>query len=197
MRTQHLLLLVVPMTLAACARPVPGARPHDDSAAGHRREAADHGAAADRSLVFTGSKAYYDSVYTEHKRIRAAHLRAAQELEAEYAAACGDAARDEVMAWPTITATDAVPGGVILHLAPTEGSEEEVLARLECHRAALALDGFARFPDDPLAVERLDIVVHHEQGGTAVMLGVEDEAHAKELRRRVELVARSPDAATL
>lgn len=192
MRTQTQLLLAIPITLAACTRPVPGARPHDQSMTGHREEAATHEAAADRGLVFTGSKAYYDSVYTEHRRIAAAHLRAAQQLEAEYTAACGGRARDSVGAWPEITAAEPVPSGVILHLAPTAGSHEHVLADLECHRAALARDGFAGFPDDPLAVEALDIVVHDEPGGTAVMLGVEDEAHAKELRRRADLLAPTP-----
>jgi hypothetical protein len=127
-------------------------------------------------------------VHTEHKRIAAAHFRAAQELEASYRAACGDRARDALAAWPEIKATDAVPGGVILHLAPEVGAKDAVLSRLECRRAALAVEGFARFPDDPLALERLDVVVHDEPDGTAVMLGVEDEAHAKELRRRVDLV---------
>jgi hypothetical protein len=45
------------MTLAACSRPVPGARAHDDSIAGHRQQAAAHQAEAERTLVFTGSKA--------------------------------------------------------------------------------------------------------------------------------------------
>jgi len=188
MRTTNLLLLAVPMTFAACSRPAPGTRAHDDSVAGHRQEAASHQAEA-RSLAFVNSKTYYQSVSLDHKRLAAAHLRAAEQLEAEYAAACEDRAPDTVTAWPEVKATDEVPGGIVLHLTPEVGSEEEVLAHLECHRAALAVEGFDRFPDDPLAIEMLDVVVHDEPGGTAVMLGVEDDAQVTELRRRVDVVA--------
>jgi hypothetical protein len=191
MMTRNLLVLAIPLTVAACSRPAPGTRAHDDSAAGHRQEAASHQAQADAMLAYASSKAYYQSVQQEHKRLAAAHLRAAQQLEAEYAAACKDRAPDTVTAWPEVASTDGVPGGVVLHLPPEVGSEEEVLADLECHRAALALEGFDRFPDDPLAIENLDVIVHEEPGGTAVMFGVEDAPQATELRRRVNLVARA------
>lgn len=78
----------------------------------------------------------------------------------------------------------------MLHLTPEVGSEEEVIAHFECHRAALALEGFDRFPDDPLAIQNLDVVVHDEPGGTAVMFGVGD-AQVQELRRRVDAIARA------
>lgn len=190
MMTKNLLLLAIPMTLAACSRPAPGTRAHDDSATGHRQEAASHQAEAG-SLAFANSKAYYQSVYQDHTRLAAAHLRAAEQLEAEYAAACEDRAPETVTAWPDVASTDEVPGGIVLHLTPAVGSENEVLAHLECHRAALALEGFDRFPDDPLAIEKLDVVVHDEPGGTAVMFGVEDDAQVTELRRRVDLVAKA------
>lgn len=191
MMTKNLLLLAIPMTLTACSRPAPGTRAHDDSAAGHRQEAAAHQAEADRTLAYASSKAYYQSVHQDHKRLASAHLRAAQQLEAEYAAACEDRAPDEVTGWPEVASTDEVAGGIVLHLTPEVGSEDEVLAHFECHRAALALEGFDRFPDDPLAIEQLDVVVHDEPGGTAVMFGVEGDAQVKELRRRVDLVARA------
>ncbi len=191
MMTKNLLLLAVPMTLAACSRPAPGTRAHADSAAGHRQEAASHQAEADATLAYANSKAYYQSVHMDHKRLAAAHLRAAEQLEAEYTAACEDRAPDTVTAWPEVKATDEVPGGIVLHLTPKVGSEEEVLAHLECHRAALAVEGFDRFPDDPLAIEKLEVVVHDEPGGTAVMFGVKDDAQVTELRRRVDVVAKA------
>ncbi|MBZ0231430.1 MAG: hypothetical protein K8M05_03705 [Deltaproteobacteria bacterium] len=187
MLTKTLLVLAVPFAVAACSRPVKGAQPYDDSAAGHRAEAAEHQADADKTLAYTGSKAYYDSVHRDHKVAAKAHLRAAQKLEAEYAEACEDRAPDTLTAWPDVASTDEVDGGVVLHLTPSMGDEEEVLTHLRCHRAALALEGFDRFPDDPLALAELDIVVHDEPGGTAVMLGV-DSGDVGELRRRVQAV---------
>lgn len=185
--TKTLLVLALPIFVAACSRQVPGSRPYDDSAAGHRQEAAEHQADADKTLAYTGSKAYYDSVHRDHKVAAAAHLRAAQKLEADYAEACEERAPDTVTAWPDVASTDEVDGGVVLHLTPSMGSEEEVLAHLRCHRAALALEGFDRYPNDPLALVELDIVVHDEPGGTAVMLGVDDK-DVSELRRRVVAV---------
>lgn len=190
MMTKALFLLAVPFTLAACSRPAPGTRAHDDSAAGHRQEAAAHQAEADRTLVFAGSKAYYQSVHSDHKRLAKAHLGAAQQLEAEYAAACQDRAPETTTDWPEIVSTDEVPGGVVLHLSPATGSEEDVLAHLKCHRAALAMEGFDKYPNDPLAVTKLDIIVHDESGGAAVMLGVDGEDQVADLRRRVDAIER-------
>lgn len=187
MMTKTLLVLTVPFAVAACTRQVRGAQPYDDSAAGHRAEAAAHQADADRTLAYTGSKAYYDSVHRDHKVAAKAHLRAAEKLEADYAQACEDRAPDTMTAWPDVASTDNVPGGIVIHLTPSMGDENEVLAHLHCHRAALALDGFDRYPNDPLAITDLDIVVHDEPGGTAVMLGVDDN-HVDELRRRVVAV---------
>lgn len=186
--TRNLLLFIVPMALA-CSRPAPGTRAHDDSAVGHRAEAASHQAEADATLVFTGSKAYYESVHREHQRLAAAHLRAAQQLEAEYARACEGRPRDE--GWPEIASADEVPGGVVLHLTPESGSADEVMAKLECRRASLALNGFDHYPEDPLAVDAIDVIVHAEPGGTAVMFGVEGDADVEELRRRAEAIARA------
>ena len=187
MMTKTLLVLAIPFAVAACTRQVRGAQPYDDSAAGHRAEAAEHQADADKTLAYTGSKAYYDSVHREHKVAAKAHLRAAQKLEADYAEACEDRAPDTMTAWPDVASTDEVEGGIVLHLTPSMGDENEVLAHLQCHRAALALDGFDRHPNDPLAIAELDIVVHEEPGGTAVMLGVDDN-DVGELRRRVVAV---------
>jgi hypothetical protein len=187
---KNLLLLAIPITLAACSRPAPGTRAHDDSAAGHREEAAKHQAEADQTLAYANSKAYYQSVHQDHKRLAKAHLRAAEQVEAEYAAACEDRAPESVKAWPEVKSTDEIPGGIVLHLSPDLGSEEEVIAHFECHRAALALEGFDRFPDDPLALESLDVIVHDEPGGTAVMFGVDGDAQVGELRWRVDACAR-------
>lgn len=187
MSNMKLFLLALPLTIAGCG-PAPGTRAHDDSVAGHRRQSEAHQADADK-LAFPNSKTYYQSVRQDHERLAAAHLRAAQQLEAEYAAACQDRAPDAAKQWPDVASVELVPGGVVLHFTPAVGSEDEVLANIECHRAALAVDGFDRFPDDPLALPTLDVVVHAEQGGTAVMLGVDDDAQVAELRRRAEVVA--------
>ena len=189
MTRTHLLLLAVPITAVACGRPADrGTHPHDDSAAGHRAEAAQHQADADKTLVFTGSKAYYESVHRDHKDAAKAHLRAAEVLEAEYAEACEHRAPDTLTAWPDVASTDEVPGGVVLHV--TSMSDEEAVAHLRCHRAALAVEGLDKFPDDPLAIAELDVVVHEEPTGTAVMLGVAAD-NLDELRRRVDAVERA------
>lgn len=191
MNSKPLLLLVFPFAVVACGPPA-GTRAHDDSAAGHRQDAAKHQAEAEaeRALVYTGSKAYYNTAYHDHKRLAAAHLRAAQQLEADYATACEQRAPDTGTTWPAIASTEEVSGGAVVHLGSEVGSASHVLAQLECHRAALAIDGFDHFPDDPLAIEQLELVVHGEPGGTAVMFGVENDDQVKELRRRVEVIAR-------
>lgn len=188
MMTRKPLLFVALITLAACG-PAPAIRPHDDSVAGHRRDAASHQAEADATVAYANSRSYYQNVHRNHQRLAAAHLRAAEQLEAEYATACKGRAPDAVSAWPVVQSTDEVPGGVVLHLPRDVGSEATVLAQLECHRATLALDGFDRFPDDPLAIDELDIVVHAESSGTAIMFGVDGEAQVQELRRRVGVIA--------
>jgi len=184
-----MLLLAVPFALVACG-PAPGTRAHDDSAAGHREQAASHQAEAE-TLAFANSKLYYQSAHRDHERLASAHLRAAQQLEAEHAAACEQHAQASMTPWPRVVSTDDVSGGVVLHLTHAVGSEDDILADLQCRRSSLALDGFDRHPDDPLAIESLDVVVHAEPGGTAVMFGVDGEAQVEELRRRVDVIAQA------
>ncbi len=190
MTPRHPFLLAVPLTILACARPAPGTRAHDDSTTGHRQSAATHQAEADRTLVFTGSKAYYENVHRDHQRLATAHLRAAEQLDADYDATCAGRSPSWINDWPAVSTTDTVSDGVVLHVVSDSDAHDEVLARLLCHRAALARDGFARFPDDPLAIDRLELVVHAEPGGTAVMLGVAGAEQVEDLQRRVRAIIR-------
>jgi len=192
MWSKHVLLgFFVPALLAACSRPVPGARAHDDSVAGHRRLAARHQIEVDNTRVGAHSSTYFQSVHQEHKTIAAAHLRAATQLEAEYTAACANIDPGSATVWTEVQSTGEVPGGAVLHIAAAAGSKTRVQAKVECHRATLARDGFDNFLDDPLAVDDLDVNVHAEPGGTAIMLRVDGAATVAELRRRISLLTRT------
>lgn len=190
MMTRHTfpILFTVSISAAACASTPPGARPYDNSAAGHRREAEQHQTEADHTLQSRGSKAYYQQVHL-HKQLAAAHLRAAERLDAEVERLCEGRSADADAVWSEISDTDTVLGGAVLHLSPEVGTAKDVLAQLRCHRATVARGGFASFPDDPLAIDGLDIIVHDEPTGIAVMFGVDGEGQVRDLRRRVELIA--------
>jgi hypothetical protein len=180
-KTTPSIVLFSSLLVAACG-PAPGTRAHDDSAAGHRAEAAEHQEEAD--LVFESSKLYYKDLRVRHENLAAAHMRAAVQLEEELRAACEGKSREQIAAWAQVQSIDPVDDGVLLHVADKDRPPAEILADLRCHRAAMARDGFDRHADDPLAMRELDIVVHPEPQGTAIMLGVEGDAELAELRRR-------------
>ncbi len=185
---KHIFLLAVSISAAACVKAAPGTRPHDNSAAGHRREAGQHQTEADHTLQSRGSKAYYQQVY-HHKQLAAAHLRAAEKLDADFERQCEGKTPDASVVWRHIQDTDTVEGGAVLHLTPEVGTAKYVLAELRCQRAAVAREGFAAFPDDPLALDGLDIIVHDEPGGIAVMFGVDGGDAVIDLRRRIDVIA--------
>jgi hypothetical protein len=148
------------LTAAAACGPAPGTRAHENTAPGHRADAA---------------KTNY--------WLRTAHLRAAEELDANAAKACkGD--ETTTSEWPVVTSTAPFDGGIVLHAPAQSGSTDAVYSRIQCRSAVIARDGADKFPNDPLALD-VDVVVHDEGGGTAIMLGIADDSQLPELERRI------------
>ncbi len=150
------------LTIAACGRP-PGTLPRENSAAGHRADAAH-----------------------TYKTVRTAHLRAAEQLENDVASSCKD---DTAMkaGWPAITSSTPYEGGIVVYAPADAGTTEAIDSRIRCRAAVIARDGVDNFPNDPLALD-LEVVVHPDANGTAIMLGLADGTQRSELERRVSAV---------
>ena len=122
----------------------------------------------------------------EHERLAAIHRGKAAELNAEYAAACGDRSSAEVAisplarygigGWPT-------QSGAILYLSSTAGPPDRLLEAIKCHRAFMMLAP-SGMDDCPLDLPGLVLDARGDADGITVSLSVEDRAQIPELQRR-------------
>lgn len=178
-----------------------GTAPEDMSAAGHRDAARAHEEQGDRAGVrvsrgsprLGGTESRID-LGAPHRDESRDHAAAAEALEARRIAACEEVPDDEQAPCPLAahwqSASD-VTGGVEIRLSDAAGSAEEVQHRIDCHRARMAVTGFAGSPRCPLGVLGLAVrATPAEGGGVSVRLTAPDEESAGQLRARAHAMRR-------
>jgi hypothetical protein len=202
---KHLFLaigLVAAATVSCAGRQrQPGTKPEDMSADQHRAQAEDHQRTGQARTAYPGgvsgsgrdfwNPSWYPWTYTwdadAHAAAAQQHVRAAEELEEDYRAACAPVAPGAESKSPIdayLQGVEDVDDGVVLHLAPEAGPPDQLLMHLRCHRAWLAVNGLDRVPDSPLGVRGLRVEVRAVPGGVDVTLTSDDSGGPEELRRR-------------
>ncbi len=188
-KTRLVAIAALLIPAAACGPPA-GVLPHEDSAAGHRRRAT---AEEQKAAEFpTGSSAkanhYYGAQRDKRLRLAYAHLGAAQTLEDAYSEHCVAHGFTSLPMWPAITEVRESRQGVTLRLENPASPLDDVLAQLRCRQAAMARDGFGNFPEDPLALPRVEIGAGNE-AGTIVLTTTVEGAQVNDLRDRAGTLA--------
>ncbi len=215
MRRTSRSFLVLVLLAPACAARVPHTQPEDMSAQAHRAEAAQHLAEAERarqriqqrdhgryegSVSHTRDGSSYSYRWDTERWIQEAegieHLAAAQALEREYAFACAliPEAEQGVSAIEVfIEGVDRVGDrAVSIRLGAAAGPPEQLVHRLRCHRARMAVLGLDGMRDCPLAVRGLVVTVRAIPGGMEVLVAPRDVGLLPEIERRARaLLARA------
>lgn len=166
----------------------------------HLLAAREHREAADQDGLWPDSRATRDDPGAgrwsrtwdsarEHRRLAAAHVSQAAQLQAEYEEACGARPIEEVSISPLQRfgiGGGPTRTGVLVTLSPRAGAADRLLSDLRCHRAWMML-GRANMDDCPLDLPGIRVDAHGDTSGITLEISVEDTRLIPELQRRAAL----------
>ena len=124
-----------------------------------------------------------------HQRMAADHRSQAEQLNAEFDDACRGKSDADIQVSPLIRFGRGgwtTQSGVIVYLAPSAGTPDNVLATVRCHRAYMMMAP-AGMDDCPLDLPGLELDARGDADGITLSISVKNSALIPELQRRAAL----------